>query len=103
MISTGAKQNVSALPVTTAAIVWTGNASTAYGQCLAYHEDAFSFVSADLELPKGADMASRQRFEGISMRFVRDWDAINDDWINRVDVLYGMKTLRPQLACRITK
>lgn len=103
MISTGATKNVSALPVTTAALVWTGAASTSYGQCLAYHEDAFSFVSADLELPKGADMASRQRFEGISMRFVRDWDVVNDDWISRIDVLYGAKTLRASQACRITK
>ncbi len=103
MISTGATQTVSALPVTTAALVWTGAASSVLGQCLAYHEDAFSFVSADLELPKGTDMAARERFEGISMRFVRDWDSVNDDWINRIDVLYGMKTLRPQLAVRITK
>lgn len=103
MTSTGAKQNVSALPINTAALVWVGAASTAYGQCLAYHEDAFAFVSADLEVPKGVDMASINRFEGISMRFIRDWDSINDDWITRLDVLYGMKTLRPQLACRITK
>ncbi len=103
IITSGATQNVSKLPTTGAAITLVGAASTAYGQCLAYHEDAFSFVSADLELPKGVDMASRQRFEGISMRFVRDWDAVNDDWINRIDCLYGMKTLRPQLAVRITK
>ena len=103
MVSSGAKQNVSALPSNGAALVFTGSASTAYGQCLAYHEDAFAFVSADLELPKGCDMASRQKFEGISMRFIRDFDTVNDDWISRIDVLYGMKTLRPQLACRITK
>ena len=103
IITSGALQNVSTLPTTGSAITLVGAASTSYGQCLAYHEDAFSFVSADLELPKGVDMASRQRFEGISMRFVRDWDAINDDWINRIDVLYGIKTLRAQLAVRITK
>jgi len=103
IITSGALQNVSTLPTTGSAITLVGAASTSYGQCLAYHEDAFSFVSADLELPKGVDMASRQRFEGISMRFVRDWDAVNDDWINRIDCLYGMKTLRPQLAVRVTK
>ena len=103
IISTGAKQNVSVLPTSGAALVFVGGASTSYGQCLAYHEDAFSFVSADLEVPKGVDMASINRFEGISMRFIRDWDSINDDWITRIDVLYGMKTLRAQLACRVTK
>lgn len=103
MISSGATQNVSALPANGAAVTFVGNASTSYGQCLAYHEDAFSFVSADLEVPKGVDMASINRFEGISMRFIRDWDSVNDDWITRIDVLYGFKTLRPELACRITK
>ena len=103
MISSGALQNVAALPANGAALVFTGAAATSYGQDLAYHEDAFSFVSADLEVPKGVDMASVNRFEGISMRFIRQYDAVNDDWINRLDVLYGFKTIRPQLAVRITK
>jgi len=103
MISSGALQNVTALPANGAALVFTGAAATSYGQDLAYHEDAFSFVSADLEVPKGVDMASVNRFEGISMRFIRQYDAVNDDYINRLDVLYGFKTIRPQLAVRITK
>ncbi|WP_136420290.1 P22 phage major capsid protein family protein [Herbaspirillum sp. ST 5-3] len=103
MISTGGKQNVSALPDNGAALVWVGAASTSYGQCLAYHEDAFAFVSADLEVPGGVDMAAINRFEGLSMRFIRQYDAVNDDWISRIDVLFGYKAIRPQLACRITK
>ncbi len=103
MYSSGPKQNVNALPTSGDAIVWLGGASTAYSQNLAYNENAFAFVSADLEVPKGMDMASIQRFEGISMRFVRWWDGVNDDWLSRIDVLYGMKTLRAQLACRVTK
>lgn len=103
IITSGATQNCSALPASNATLTFIGAASTAYGQCLAYHQDAFTFVSADLEMPKGVDWAARERFEGISMRIIRDFDTINDDWITRVDVLYGYKTLRPQLACRITK
>lgn len=103
IISTGAKQNVSTLPTTGSAITIVGSASTTYGQCLAYHRDAFTFVSADLEMPKGVDWAARERFEGISMRIIRDFDTINDDWITRIDVLYGTEAIRPQLACRITK
>jgi hypothetical protein len=103
IITSGATQNCSALPASNATLTFVGSASTAYGQCLAYHQDAFTFVSADLEMPKGVDWAARERFEGISMRIIRDFDTINDDWITRVDVLYGYKTLRPQLACRITK
>lgn len=103
LISTGALQTVSALPANGAALVFGGGASTTYAQNLAYHEDAFTFVSADLEMPKNVEESSRQKFEGISMRYIRQYDVINDDWITRLDVLFGYKTLRPQLAVRITK
>lgn len=103
LISSGATQTVSALPANGAALVFGGGASTTYAQNLAYHEDAFTFVSADLEMPKNVEESSRQKFEGISMRYLRQYDVINDDWITRLDVLFGYKTLRPQLAVRITK
>lgn len=103
IVLSGARQNCSAAPASNATLTFTGSASTAYGQCLAYHRDAFAFVSADLEMPKGVDWAARERFEGISMRIVRDWDVVNDDWITRIDVLYGYEAIRPQLATRITK
>jgi hypothetical protein len=32
---------------------------------------------------------------------VRDYDINNDKLPTRVDILYGYKTLRPQLACRL--
>ncbi|MDQ2987425.1 MAG: hypothetical protein M3R13_12040, partial [Armatimonadota bacterium] len=43
--STGAQQNVNALPVTGAAIVLVGSASTAYRNNLMYHKEAFTFVT----------------------------------------------------------
>jgi hypothetical protein len=52
-------------------------------------------------MPKGVDFASRQVHEGISMRIVRDYDINNDAMPCRIDVLYGWKTLYPELACRI--
>jgi len=101
IVTSGARQNVSAGPADNAAITVAGTASTAHGLSLAYHKDAFTFATADLVMPKGVDMASRQVFDGISMRLVRQYD-INDDVMpTRIDVLYGYKTLRPQLAARI--
>lgn len=38
---------------------------------------------------------------GISMRFVRAFDARTDRMPARLDVLYGMATLRPGLAARV--
>ena len=70
-------------------------------QSLAFHKDAFAFVSADLEMPKGTDMAAREVMDGLSMRFVRDFDIGDDLFKSRFDVLYGYKAIRPELACRL--
>jgi hypothetical protein len=78
-----------------------GTASTAYGQSIVYHKDAFTFATADLVLPGGVDMASRQTYDGISMRMIRQYDINNDAFPVRLDVLYGYKTLRAQLAARL--
>jgi hypothetical protein len=68
---------------------------------LAYHQDAFTFATADLELPRGVDFAGRETYDGISMRIVRAYDIANDLFPCRIDVLCGKLTMRPELACRI--
>lgn len=104
----GATQNVSVSPSDGAAIVFqtaNGNqftAATAYEQELCFHRDAFSFATADLVMPKGVDFAAREVYDGVSMRIVRAYDINNDAFPCRIDVLYGYKTIRPQLACRVT-
>ena len=101
-ISTGARQNVDALPVTAAAITLVGTASTSYPYNLAYHRDAFVLATADLEdVSKYGAWGSRQSFDGVSMRIARQYDINNDSVPCRIDVLYGWKTVRPELACRI--
>jgi len=100
-ISTGATQNVSALPADNAAISIAGTASTNYGQSLLFHPDAFGFATADLVMPSGVDFARREVLDGVSMRVVRQYDINADRFPTRIDVLYGFKTLRPQLACRL--
>ena len=101
-ITSGAKQNVTALPVTTEAITVFGTASQTKNQHLAYHKNAFTFATADLLLPKGVDFAAREQSDGISVRLIRDYDINNDTFPCRVDVLYGYQALRPEHACRIT-
>lgn len=101
IISGGAYQNVTALPASGAAIVPAGTLSTAYPINLAFHKDAFTCVTADLYLPKGTDMASRVKSDGISLRFIRDFDTKNNARICRFDVLYGFVAQQPRMACRI--
>jgi len=78
-----------------------GVASTAHGISLAYQKGAFAFATADMVMPHGVDFACREVFDGISMRIVRQYDISGDKFPCRLDVLYGYKTVRPQLACRL--
>jgi hypothetical protein len=102
IVLSGPAQNVT-IPSTsaTAAVTFPGTASQPYGISMAYQKGAFAFATADMILPRGVDFASREVFDGISMRIVRQYDINNDKFPCRLDVLYGFKTLRPQLACRL--
>jgi hypothetical protein len=99
--SANALATVDSFPVATAAVTMLGSAASQYAQNLVYHKDAITFATADLLLPQGVDMASRQVHNGISMRVVRQYDINNDRLPCRIDVLYGYSTIRPAMACRI--
>ena len=100
--STHALATINAFPVaTTGVLTFLGGSATGYAQNLIYHKDAITFATADLLLPQGVDMASRQVHNGISMRIVRQYDINNDRMPCRIDVLYGYSTIRPQMACRL--
>ena len=99
--STQALATVNSFPQSGAAITMLGNANSQYAQNLVYHKDAITFATADLILPQGVDMASRQVHNGISMRIVRQYDINNDRMPCRIDVLYGYSVIRPQMACRM--
>lgn len=101
-ITSGAKQNISITGAGSGKTVTVaGTASGSDGTSLLYQKEAFTFATADLELPGGVDFASRKNKDGISMRIVRDYDINNDKMPCRIDVLYGYKALRPQFATRL--
>lgn len=100
-ITSGAQQNVVIVGAGAGkAVTWNGTASTAVGTALLFQKEAFAFATADLVMPKGVDFSAREVMDGISMRIVRQYDINNDKFPARLDVLYGYKTLRPQLAAR---
>lgn len=102
IVTSGATQNVTGSPTNTGAVTKVGaGASELLTNSLVYHKDAFTFATADLVMPQGVDFAAREVFDGISMRVVRQYDISNDKFPCRLDVLYGYKTIRPQLACRV--
>jgi hypothetical protein len=109
-ISSGVKQNISVPSdglldghvVIHVAAGGSGTQSAVEPQNLAYHKDAFTFVSADLEVPRGAGVfAKREVHDGISLRIWRGNDIINDKFPCRIDVLFGYKTVRPEWAARL--
>jgi hypothetical protein len=102
IVATGARQNVSNTITDNSAVgKLCGAANALMNSSMAFHKDAFTFATADLVLPKGTDMASRQVYDGISLRFVRDYTISDDQFPARFDVLYGAQAIRPELACRI--
>ena len=101
IVASGATQNVSNAAADNSAIAFLGTASTAVSTSMLYQKEAFGFATADLVMPKGCDMAAREVLDGISMRLVRQYSISDDTWPARFDVLYGYKTLRPQLAARL--
>lgn len=100
-VTSGATQNVTIVGAGAGkAVVFAGTASTAVGTSLLFQKEAFAFATADLLMPKGVDFAAREVMDGVSMRIVRQYDISNDKFPTRLDVLYGYKTIRPQLAAR---
>ena len=99
--SSNALATVDSFPQSGAAVTFLGGASTQYPQNLVYHKDAIAFATADLLLPQGVDMASRQVHNGVSMRVVRQYDINNDRMPCRIDVLYGYSVIRPQMGVRL--
>lgn len=101
--ATSPYRNVSAAPADNAAITFlSGTAATAFAQNLCFHKNAFALVTADLELPDGAAFKAREAADNLSVRVVKDYDVDNDNDIIRLDILYGVQAIYPELAVRLT-
>ena len=101
----GPRQNVSVSNAGSQAIVHVaaGGSGAAGGDTvepLAYHRDFCTFVTADLHIEPGQRM-HREVMDGISMRLWHGSDFTNDEFLTRVDILYGSKVVRPEWAARV--
>lgn len=101
-ILTGPYQNISATIADGAAIVVIGTGGVIYPQNLAFHENAFALVMIPLEMPDGAAFKARETKDNISIRVIKAYDIINDTDVIRLDILYGVKSIYPDLAVRVT-
>jgi hypothetical protein len=100
MIDTGPYATVDTLPAGAAAVTIVGTQGQQYPQNLAFHKNAFALVTVPLEMPEGI-WGARETYNGLSIRLVKQYDIDTDDEVCRLDLLYGVKTLYPEMACRI--
>ena len=69
---------------------------------LAFHPMAFAYVTRPLIDPDGQGVASYvTSFNGISLRVTKGYDQQYKRSIYSMDVLYGFKTVYPELAVRV--
>jgi hypothetical protein len=101
IITSGPFQTVSAAPADNAAITVLGTGGVSYPQNMGFHKNAFALVTVPLQMPDGVAFKARESHNGLSMRVVKDYDIDNDVDIIRLDILYGVKAIYPDLACRL--
>jgi len=83
-------------------MTFVGDEATAYPQNLVFHPNAFALVTVPIELPSNVWGARETDPDaGLSIRVVKQYDIDADEEIIRLDILYGVKTLYPELACRL--
>jgi hypothetical protein len=90
---------VSNSPANGAAITVTTKASSTYRKNFVFLPQAATMVTADLELPRGVHEAARESQDGTSLRMVTAYNVSTDQFITRMDILYGYKWVRPEWAC----
>jgi hypothetical protein len=101
MYTTGAKQNIDAFPTDGATITMVGTASTAYPENLVFHPEAYTFASANLEMPGDVGFKAQMAQDGINIRILRQYDINSANYPMRMDVFFGFLAQRPEFGCRV--
>jgi len=101
IMPSGAFQNVTSA-TTAANFTIFGAASGVYAASVAYHRDAFTLAMVPMFAPpqgKGIVDVSVQSTQGLSVKVTQFYDGVNDNYILRLDVLFGWAATYPELAC----
>lgn len=94
-------QTVMNSPAAGANIVFAVPASASYRQNFAYYAEAVTMATAELEIPRGVHEAARETYDGISLRMVTDYAVLSDQFITRLDILFGSLLLRPEWVVKV--
>jgi hypothetical protein len=101
MISTGPYATINTLPAGNAIAYFYETHKKSYPMNLCFHKNAFALVFVPLQKPDGIAFSDTITDEGYSIRVIKDYDIDNDQEVIRLDILYGVKTIYPELAVRI--
>ena len=101
-ISDAAYQNVSAEVADGAAIVVYGAANGIYRQNFYWHKNAIGLAMVSIYLPESATVAKRvfDKDTGLGLSLTKDYDITNHKEVTRLDALWGVKMLNPELIFR---
>jgi hypothetical protein len=102
IITSGAQQNVSAVPANSAALTFVGTGSTAYSNALMFDKNAFALCMVPMVRPPGSVDCSRVSKNGISIRVIPYYDGTQDVSNWRLDCIFGTKTIDRRLAVRVS-
>lgn len=102
IIASGAFKNVTNGAANNKAItILTGATATTHPNNFAFRKPALGLVMVPLQIPGGMDMAHRETYKGISMRFVRGFDITTAQFISRLDILYGVAKYYDEQGVRL--
>jgi len=94
-------QTVNASPANGAAITFATHASSQFRNNFAYYSEAVTLATAELELPRGVHEAARETYDGISLRMITDYAVLSDQFITRLDILFGSLMIRPEWCVKV--
>lgn len=102
-VSSKAYQNVSDPIVDNAVITVYGDANGIYRQAFFFHKDAISFIPVPLKpMTRASESSAHTDGEsGLSMSHTEFYDGTNHEETKRIDFIWGVKLIRPELVLRV--
>jgi hypothetical protein len=105
LVTSGAFQNVTGSPANGATITVHGTASGSYSCNVGFHKDAFTLAMVPMYAPpsgKGVIDVAMESYKGMNLKVTEFYDGVNDNYVMRIDVLFGWAATYPELAAKYT-
>jgi P22 coat protein - gene protein 5 len=103
MANAGQFQTITAMPASPAQVTFLGTSNTSTSANFMYNKNAIALAVAPLAEDLDGAKVSRAVSEedGLSIRYVSQYQGLTDQQMTRLDVLYGWAVVRPELGCLI--